>query len=359
MKILYVGTLNPGGTCFSRLQALRDMESDVATFDVDQHLGLHELPWWHQHLEAFTLCGPRTMKANAALRRSFARVRPDLVWIDKGDWIAPSTVKSIRTAGAFLVHHNTDALYPTNALLRFDRRRLRSTASNFDVFFTTNIDDYRLLKKNGEIRAELTHLGYAHQRFEPSPLSDELGEIWNHPMSFAGHYEPRTAAGMEALVDAGLPLSIFGYHWDRSDGQGKLAPHIRGPLADEDYVRALKGAQIGLCFVSELNYNQTASRSFEIPACGTFLLAMRTPQHLEAYEEGQEAEFFGDNEELVQKVRYYLEHDEERRAIARRGHERCVGSCSSWHKLMRRDWSRTLEIYHASRPSKLHHRDDR
>jgi spore maturation protein CgeB len=98
-----------------------------------------------------------------------------------------------------------------------------------------------------------------------------------------------------------------------------------------------------------VNYNQTASRSFEIPACGTFLLAVRTPQHLAAYAEGREAEFFGDHAELVRKARYYLEHPEERRAIARRGQQRCVSSGYSWDALMAKDWARVRELYAASR----------
>jgi len=94
-----------------------------------------------------------------------------------------------------------------------------------------------------------------------------------------------------------------------------------------------------------MNYNQTAARSYEIPACGTFLLAMRTPQHLESYVEGREAEFFETPDELVRKARFYLDHDAERRAIARAGHERCVGDQYTWARYMRDDWSRTTDAY--------------
>ena len=128
--------------------------------------------------------------------------------------------------------------------------------------------------------------------------------------------------------------------------QQRLAGHVQGRrLWNEEYVYALKGAQIGLCFLSDLNYNDTTVRSFEIPACGTFMLALRTPQHLDCYVEGQEAAFFDTPEELVQKARYYLEHDEERRAIARRGHQRCVESGYCWTEIMRRDWAKVLAAY--------------
>ena len=72
---------------------------------------------------------------------------------------------------------------------------------------------------------------------------------------------------------------------------------------------------------------------------------MRTRQHVECFEEGIEAEFFGDDDELVQKARHYLERDSERGDIARRGQQRCVTSGYSWDALMKRDWARVLDLH--------------
>ena len=118
----------------------------------------------------------------------------------------------------------------------------------------------------------------------------------------------------------------------------KLTGHVNDNLGDQEYVWALKLARIGLCFVSEWNYNQTAGRSYEIPACGTMLLAMRTAEHQRHYREGEEAEFFSDETELVGKVRRYLGDDAARRGVAARGRERCVTSGYSWREIMLRDW---------------------
>ena len=166
-----------------------------------------------------------------------------------------------------MVQHNTDALWPRTRLLWLNRRLLRSTPRWFDVFLTTNIDDRARIERRSVTVSMLTDLGYDEGRFEPSPLPLEIQTQWANPMIFIGHYEPRTEAGILALIEAGLPVTVFG--------------HPR---------------------------------------------------------------------ELVEKARYYLEHDEERQEIARNGRERCEASGYSWRAIMKRDWSKVMEIYRQRRP---------
>ena len=79
---------------------------------------------------------------------------------------------------------------------------------------------------------------------------------------------------------------------------------------------ALSGAKIAPCLVRRANRDGHVMRSFEVPACCTFMLAERTEEHLELFEEGKEAAYFSSPEQLVEKVRYYLTQEKERKRMA-------------------------------------------
>jgi spore maturation protein CgeB len=340
LRICYAGPLDLGGTCYSRLVALQSVEPFVHPFDTDKFL--RSRAKFARMLDHFPRLSPVVYRLNAALLETIQKHRINLLWIDKGSWILKSTLRRLRQQGVVISHHLTDSLWPTNFRLRLTRRQLVSTACDYDFYFTSNERDAETLQAMTSGKVFLTQLGYDERRFSPRAKSVPVpGEKHVHSIVFVGHREPRTERGVCALIDAGLPVSVFGRNWvDRALSNPKLRKHAHPALGNEEYVEVLRQARIGLCFVSEWNYNQTAGRSYEIPACGTFLLAMRTLGHIAHYKEGIEAEFFADEAELVQKARQYLTDDAARNQIAQAGHRRCVSSGYSWREIMLMDWAK-------------------
>jgi len=71
-------------------------------------------------------------------------------------------------------------------------------------------------------------------------------------------------------------------------------------------------------------------RTFEIPACGAFLLAETTDEHQALFQNSQPMTYFSTPEELVERVRYYLAHQEERTNIAHLGHAKIIQGCNTY-----------------------------
>ena len=69
---------------------------------------------------------------------------------------------------------------------------------------------------------------------------------------------------------------------------------------------------------------QIKGRTFEIPACGGFMLTGDADNLSEYFEDGKEIVIFHSTQELAEKSKYYLEHGDERVAIARAGYERTM-----------------------------------
>jgi spore maturation protein CgeB len=65
------------------------------------------------------------------------------------------------------------------------------------------------------------------------------------------------------------------------------------------------------------------------------MLAERSDDHLRLFEESHEAAFFKSDEEFLEKVRYFVAHEQERAAIARAGRQRCLDAGYSETERMR------------------------
>jgi len=121
-----------------------------------------------------------------------------------------------------------------------------------------------------------------------------------------------------------LSLSIWGDLWQQKlSHKSKLLSYIRGDgLAAQQLVCAFRCAKIVLNFLRQQNKGAHNMRTFEVPACGGFLLTQRSYEQATIFfTEGNSIACFEGIDELVYKIRYFLEHDEERIAISEAGYQ--------------------------------------
>jgi len=329
MKILYVGPLNKGGTCLQRMEAFIELGSAVTPIDTEPEPAIEKKEMSFYNRVRRRLVGPCDLQEiNRKIINKIDKEIFDTVWIDKGIYVYPDTLRYIKkTTGSLLVHYNTDDIMRNTYIYRNYLRAI----SLYDIHFTTNVFNIAEMKALGAKRIYSTGFGYDQNLFRPIEVSHEDRVKLASDIFFIGHWEPKTEELIYFLARKGLSVTVRGQEWHRARRWKLLYSVVKsGPVWCEEYVKTLCSGKIGLGILSKWNRNKNTVRIFEIPACGTFLLAERTPAVESFFCEGIEAEFFSSPQELAKKAIYYLGHEQKRKEIAYAGYKRCVNSAYSW-----------------------------
>ncbi len=85
--------------------------------------------------------------------------------------------------------------------------------------------------------------------------------------------------------------------------------------------------------ISKTFFTGVIQRVYDIIYCGGFCLTDYREDAAKRFEIGKEIETFSSEKEMVEKVRYYLEHDNERKEIAERGHARLMNEHRVGHRV--------------------------
>jgi spore maturation protein CgeB len=96
------------------------------------------------------------------------------------------------------------------------------------------------------------------------------------------------------------------------------------PIASDGYVPLYQRSKIGFNVHNRGDYTVGSYRLFELPANGVMQLSDGGPYLNEFFTTGSEVVGYRNADDLIDKLEYYLEHDEEREAIALGGYRRVL-----------------------------------
>lgn len=328
MKIVYVGPLSEGSTCLMRMRALQHNGHLIYSIDTTPGPMAWPISLWSRVARK----AGRPLddaSANNRLLTAAREHKPDMVWIDKGLTVWPRTLVALREINPkiLIVGYSPDDMGGRHNQSKYFLQGL----PHYDIFFTTKTFNVPELKAMGAQRVAFIGNGFDPMTHRPMPVSARAREALGGPVGFIGAWEKDRADQMTSLARQGIPVRMWG--WAGRSGWGSDIPNLRvenRPLWGDTYAEAICHFDINLCFLRKQNRDRQTTRSIEIPACGAFMLAERTDEHQALFVEGKEAEFFGSSEELIDKVRYYLSHEDARKQIAAAGRERCLRSGYSY-----------------------------
>lgn len=322
-RILAVGPVLEGSTTVQRFHALCDLGHKVRVVTtVTANASETVRPSLLKRVSHRVL-GPRDLtRANAEILSAVHESSFDILWIDKGLTIRPETlveVRKIQPACQIVGYSPDDMMNPGNQSKDF----LRGLGF-YHCYVTTKSYNVAELKKLGCPEVLFADNGYDPHTHRPMDVSAEERHRLGGPVGFIGQWEPDRAESVRWLGRAGVPVRVWGYTWERMHDVPSSVRLENRPLWGDEYARAICAFDINLCFLRKSNRDRQTTRTMEIPACGAFMLAERTDEHVRLFDGGEEAEFFSSDAELLSKVMYYLENKDERLRIARAGYKRCL-----------------------------------
>lgn len=267
------------------------------------------------------LLGHTLRQVNERFVAAVENCRPDLIFAWRCIELTAASFKRVRQVvplAKIILYHNDNP---------YERLKARSKCRHYlaahpvaDIVAVYRPDNTRAAKARGARRVELLPASFIRERHRP------LASRLEYDVSFVGHYEPD---GRDRLLDAlhrsGIRLHVQGTQWGAIAKKYEwLRDGAVGQVWGDEYSRLLSSSRVSLCFLSSRQGDVYTRRCFEIPACGSVLLAPRTDFLARCFIEGEEAEFWGSEAELVAKAHALLRDEARRARIALQGRERVL-----------------------------------
>lgn len=312
-RVLLLGSHIPPDSMESHvLEALRALGCTAEFCPTQPQWGRLGNAIWHK-IGPVLLREPE-LRHQPRLLRQAARFAPDLVLVLQGSQTSPKTVAALREQLRVPI-----VCWCQDQMTALGRQYL--LGAEYDAVFVK--DRYMLELFSSMIRSTRFHYlpeacnPRAHRSLELSEA--ERARYGCEVAIFGSLYYYR----QEILRQLGpFDLKIWGGRFDWLMDRGLSARHMGREVVLDDKVRAMRAARIALNPLHYAEVDGLNCRAFELAGCGAFQLVTARPALSRHFIPGVELDCFSSIDELIAKIRYYLDRPEEASAIARRGQRR-------------------------------------
>ncbi len=269
---------------------------------------------------------PRLMRLYEELLAVLAREHADAILVDNAnpyhpDWLRSQVrpYKVLRTTDGPMISYDRDFPY----VHAFDHILFHSNAHSRDMGMREK------LLYVGAKRADFWPLGLFDRMFDPSKTEQALFEQERDiDVIFVGALFVDKMPVLARIKKAfGRRLRLYGLAtWKKNAYFNAMFgfPGWVRPIPFEEYVPLYQRSKIGINVHNRGKYTIGSYRMFDLAGNGVMQICDGDEYLSDYYEPGKEVVGYSDVDELIQKVGYYLEHDDERKEIARNGHRACM-----------------------------------
>lgn len=236
--------------------------------------------------------------------------------------LGPRAIEAIRAAGALTAFWFVE-----------DRRVFpywREVAGAYDHVFTIQTGDALSDMRSVGARA-VDYLPCAAEPavHRPLRLSERDAAAFGSDVSFVGAGYRNRRDALRRFLD--MDFRLWGSDWEGAQAYAGVLERGGARVSGEDSVRIWNASKINLnlhsstyCDGVDPRGDFVNPRTFEIAACGAFQVVDRRSLLGEAFEVGREIVAVDSVSEMKDAARYFLDHPEERAAIAEAGRARVL-----------------------------------
>lgn len=278
--------------------------------------------------------------ANQLVLKVAEQVRPDMILEIGGDLFTPETLRMIKHRwgswlGVWLVEGPVSE--PSVEVL-----------AEYDHIVSTSRVVVDHLHQAGLRSSAYLPFATDPDTFHPPRLHNGHQQ---RQIGFIGAYSPKRERFLHQVSDLGLCL--WGSEWDTTSTSEAIRKALCAPkgVFGLDLVRCYQSTGIVLNIQREHMMQPGPEgqqvgtglgwRHFDVPACGNLVLSEGVLELSEAFAVGQEVETFSTPEELRDKARYLLGHEDQRRSMAQRAYARVLREHTYVHRVLH--WLRGYE----------------
>jgi spore maturation protein CgeB len=236
---------------------------------------------------------------------------PDVVYVQNLAYLRRRALRQLkRTAG--LVVGQIASEPPAPAKLR-----------SFDLILTSFPHFVERFRKLG-VASEYFRIGFDRRVLDR--LAGERRE--QHGAVFVGALNRTQHNSGNSLLEQAarhVPIDFWGYNADGWPAESPIRARYRGEAWGLDMFRVLHASRIALNrHIDVAGDSANNMRLYEATGTGALLVTDAKRNLGDLFALDREVVAYENDEDLVQKVRYYLDHDDERRAIAEAGQARTL-----------------------------------
>lgn len=325
--MLFPGQFGVARTDFGLLEGFRRLGWAVQPVDVGHFLGTRS-----DTLPAKAAYRLHTHFARAhylaEIRRQLEMVRPDVVFLVKNTALDADTLQMMRGSGTKIVLFYPDRNFDHSGVDEgvFEHFDLIATTKSFQV-------DYLTAKLP---RTTVAHVPHGYVDFVHQPVFTHISDADRDvDLLYAGNHSEHKIVYLTQLHHgiADASLRITGANWGNRLEGGPLAAFLDSQVrVGVAYAEAIQRARINVAIHAGPHANGwedlVSTRTFEIPACGGFMLHVDNDEVREYFAVGEEIDVFTSAEECADKARFYLACPELRDRMTARAHARAVPAYS-------------------------------